>query len=256
MIKITKTSVKFCFFALFTCASFNVNAETLRIYAASSMTNVVNEIVDLFESTNSVKVTTVYGGSASLARQLAQGAPADVYISANLKWMDYLVDQQIVSSDAVTNIAANELVVIAPKGQNVELDINMTDSWLSALNGSRLALGQTNAVPAGIYAKEALLKTGIWDDVKPFLAPTNNVRIALTLVERKETPLGIVYKTDALLSDKTDIVATFPRASHSSILYPMAMLNNKAHTRRFVQFMDSKQARIILKRFGFTEARE
>ncbi|KLN63781.1 MULTISPECIES: molybdate ABC transporter substrate-binding protein [Vibrio] len=248
--------VRICLFAIFACASFTVNAETLRIYAASSMTNVVNEIVDQFETTHSLRVTTVYGGSASLARQLAQGAPADVYISANLKWMDYLVDQQIATSDAVTNIAANELVVIAPKGNNVGLDINMAGSWLSALNGSRLALGQTNAVPAGIYAKEALLNIGIWDDIKSFLAPTSNVRIALTLVERKETPLGIVYKTDALLSDKTEIVATFPHNSHSSILYPMVTLNNKAHTRRFAQFVNSQQAQTIIKRFGFLEAKE
>ncbi len=250
------TSLKQSLLAFIACASFSAHSESLRIYAASSMTNVVNDLVEQYEESNDVSVTTVYGGSASLARQLAQGAPADIYISANQKWMNYLVEQSVVSGDAVTNVAANSLVAIAPKGSLLQLDVNSGESWMSALEGFRLAIGQTNAVPAGIYAKEALINLGVWGEVKTHLAPTNNVRIALTLVERGESALGIVYKTDALLSDKVDVVASLPNNSHTHIVYPMAPLNEKLEAQRFVKFIHSQQAQSVFKQYGFTEVVE
>ncbi|WP_425667132.1 molybdate ABC transporter substrate-binding protein [Vibrio tubiashii] len=250
------TSLKHSLFAFIACASFSAHSESLRIYAASSMTNVVNDLVEQYEESNDTSVTTVFGGSASLARQLAQGAPADIYISANHKWMEYLVEQSIVNGDGVTNIAANSLVAIAPKGHLLNLDVDSEESWISALEGYRLAIGQTNAVPAGMYAKQALVNLGVWDEVKTHLAPTNNVRIALTLVERGESPLGIVYKTDALLSDKVEVVATLPSSSHANIVYPMASLNEKIETQRFVKFIHSEQAQRVFKQYGFTEVVE
>lgn len=244
--------------------SFNVQAEPLRIYAASSMTNVVNEMVKQFEKTQAISVSTIYAGSASLARQIAQGAPADLYISANLKWMDYLVSQGVIDSDAVTNVATNELVVIAPKDQAVKLDITQSNSWLAALSGSRLAIGQPDVVPAGIYAKQALIKLGVWQAVQPHLAPSNNVRLALALVERKEVPLGIVYKSDMYRggvtngandsntnSEKTVVVASLPSDLHAKIIYPMAGLNDRPATAQFAQFMLSAKGQAIFERFGF-----
>ncbi len=248
--------IRFFLLAVLSCVSLSSHAEKLRVYAASSMTNVVNDIVQKFEESNEVEVITVYGGSASLARQLAQGAPADIYISANQKWMDYLIQQQVVASDDVTNVASNELVVVAPKHQDSELIIHNAASWTSNLDGLRLAIGQTNAVPAGIYAKESLQSLGVWSEVKNHLAPANNVRVALTLVERKETPLGIVYKTDAMLSEKTEIVATLPSNTHSAIIYPMAVFNNQPVTLKFAEYMLSDQTQQLLSRFGFSRLTE
>lgn len=226
-------------------------AEQLRIYAASSMTNAVNELVEVFERNADVKITTVYAGTSSLARQVEQGAPVDILIAANTKWMNYLVDKGVVSSDNVTNIATNELVVIST--ELIKLDVANESSWHATLNGQRLAIGQTNAVPAGIYAKQSLESLNVWSQVKQQLAPTKNVRIALTLVERNETPLGIVYKTDALSSPKVQIVATFPETSHDAIIYPMAMMNEAPTTRDFTQFVNSKKGQEILKKYGFNQ---
>ncbi|WP_394126234.1 molybdate ABC transporter substrate-binding protein [Vibrio hepatarius] len=236
--------------ALLFCASLSAQ-EQLRIYAASSMTNAVNELVDVYESNNKVKVTTVYGGTSSLARQVEQGAPVDVFIAANTKWMNYLVDKDLISGDNVTNIATNKLVVIAATA--IELDVTNENSWKSALNGQRLAIGQTNAVPAGIYAKQSLESLNVWSQLKRQLAPTKNVRIALTLVERKETPLGIVYQTDALSSPNVQVVASLPETSHDAIIYPMAIMNSEPTTVDFTQFVHSKAGKEILKKYGFNQ---
>jgi len=236
--------------ALLFCSSLSAQ-ERLRIYAASSMTNAVNELVDVYESKSQVKITTVYGGTSSLARQVEQGAPVDVFIAANTKWMNYLVDKSLIQSDNVTNIATNELVVIAAEA--VELDVTSESSWTSALNGQRMAIGQTNAVPAGIYAKQSLESLNVWPQLKRQLAPTKNVRIALTLVERKETPLGIVYKTDALSSSNVQVVASLPEKSHDAIIYPMVMMNSEPATVDFTQFVHSKAGQEILKKYGFNQ---
>lgn len=236
--------------ALLFCSSLSAQ-ERLRIYAASSMTNAVNELVDVYESKSQVKITTVYGGTSSLARQVEQGAPVDIFIAANTKWMNYLVDKNLISSDNVTNIATNELVVIA--AEPVELDVTSASSWTLALNGQRMAIGQTNAVPAGIYAKQSLESLNVWSQLKRQLAPTKNVRIALTLVERKETPLGIVYKTDALSSSNVQVVARLPETSHDAIIYPMAMMNSEATTVDFTHFVHSKAGQEILKKYGFNQ---
>lgn len=248
--KITKLRHIIGMAALLFCTSLSAQ-EQLRVYAASSMTNAVNELVDVYERNNKVKVTTVYGGTSSLARQIEQGAPADVFIAANTKWMNYLVDKDLISSDSVTNIATNKLVVIAAMA--LELDVTNESSWKAALNGQRLAIAQTNAVPAGIYAKQSLESLNVWSQLKRQLAPTKNVRIALTLVERKETPLGIVYQTDALSSPNVQVVASLPQTSHDAIIYPMAMMNSEPTTVDFTQFVHSKAGQEILKKYGFNQ---
>lgn len=179
------------------------------------------------------------------------GAPADLYISANTKWSDYLVQQGIINSDAVTNIAHNQLVVISPINHPEPLELEKPEQWSKRLSGQRLAIGQTNAVPAGMYAKEALESLGLWSGLKGQLAPVNNVRVALTLVERGETPLGIVYKTDALVSDKVKVIGTFPASSHTAITYPMAKLNDKQTTKDFAAYLQSTQAQAVFKQNGF-----
>ncbi|CAK2162273.1 molybdate ABC transporter periplasmic binding protein [Vibrio crassostreae] len=226
-------------------------AEKLRVYAASSMTNAVNLLVEEFEKDHSVDVTPVYASTSSLVRQIERGAPADIFISANEKWMTHLVDRKLVSSDNVTNLCENELVLISPKETSVTLDLLKGNQWAKLLTNERLAVGNTISVPAGIYAKEALETLGVWDDVKTRLAPSNNVRMALALVERSEAKLGIVYKTDALLSKEVNLVLTFPSDLHTPIRYPVAKLNDKVVAEEFYTFLKSEKAKDTLNSFGF-----
>ncbi|MBO7913896.1 molybdate ABC transporter substrate-binding protein [Vibrio splendidus] len=226
-------------------------AEKLRVYAASSMTNAVNLLVEEFEKDHSVDVIPVYASTSSLVRQIERGAPADIFISANEKWMTHLVDRQLVSSDNVTNLCENELVLISPKETPISLDLANGDQWAKLLTNERLAVGNTMSVPAGIYAKEALETLGVWDDVKTRLAPSNNVRMALALVERSEAKLGIVYKTDALLSKEVNLVSTFPSNLHTPIRYPVAKLSDKVVAEEFYTFLNSEKAKNTLNSFGF-----
>ncbi|WP_439146443.1 molybdate ABC transporter substrate-binding protein [Vibrio sp.] len=226
-------------------------AEKLRVYAASSMTNAVNLLIEEFENAHSVDIVPVYASTSSLVRQIERGAPADIFISANEKWMTHLVDRKYVSSDNVTNLCKNELVLISPKETSVSLDISKGDQWSKLLTNERLAVGNTMSVPAGIYAKEALESLDVWDNVNTRLAPSNNVRMALALVERSEAKLGIVYKTDALLSKEVDVVATFPSNLHTPIRYPVAKLNDKSTTNDFYTFLNDEKAKDILNSFGF-----
>ncbi|UPR49223.1 molybdate ABC transporter substrate-binding protein [Vibrio cyclitrophicus] len=226
-------------------------AEKLRVYAASSMTNAVNLLVKEFEKAHSVDVIPVYASTSSLVRQIERGAPADIFISANDKWMTHLVDRKYVSSDNVTNLCENELVLISPKETSVSLELSKGEQWTKLLTNERLAVGNTMSVPAGIYAKEALETLDVWDDVKTRLAPSNNVRMALALVERSEAKLGIVYKTDALLSKEVNLVSTIPSELHTPIRYPVAKLSDKVVAEEFYTFLKSEKAKETLNSFGF-----
>ncbi|EGQ9189004.1 molybdate ABC transporter substrate-binding protein [Vibrio cholerae] len=231
--------------------------ETLHIYAASSMTNAVNALVADYSQQHDVKLVTVYGGSSSLARQIEAGAPADLFISANEEWANYLVEKGLVKPNKVVTLAANSLVLIRPTAQPVaSFELQDAAAWQAALADSRLAVAQVDAVPAGMYAKQALQHAGVWPELESRLAQTNNVRLALALVERGESPLGIVYKTDALLSDKVTIVTAFSAQSHQPIRYPLAQLNDKAASAEWVAYLRSDAAQQILQRFGFESVSE
>ncbi|MGL4379818.1 MAG: molybdate ABC transporter substrate-binding protein [Vibrio sp.] len=231
--------------------------ETLRIYAASSMTNAVEALVDAYQQQHDVKLVTVFGGSSSLARQIEVGAPADLFISASEDWADYLVEKSLVEKQQVVTLAANRLVLIRPTAQPIEaFDLQNLTAWQAALADSRLAVAQVDAVPAGVYAKQALQHLGVWAGLEARLAQTNNVRIVLALVERGESPLGIVYKTDAILSDKVAMVSDFPEQSHQAIRYPLVQLNDKAANTELVAFLRSAAAQQILQRFGFESVSE
>ncbi|MDN3680721.1 molybdate ABC transporter substrate-binding protein [Vibrio tapetis subsp. quintayensis] len=234
-------------------ASFS-SVGQVRVLAASSMTNVLSDIAAEFERSQGIKVQLVFAGSSSLARQIEQGAPADLYISANTKWADYLVEQGIVDQTAVQVLARNRLVVIGERDGVKPNDANVITKhkwWLEQLKGGRLAMGNPDAVPAGIYAKQALENQGIWSVVKNNLAPTSNVRIALTLVARQETPLGIVYATDAKISDDVTVLGEFPVGSYDHIEYPLVKLNDKAETRSLVDYLLSSQSEVTLVEYGF-----
>ncbi|EIF8959386.1 molybdate ABC transporter substrate-binding protein [Vibrio parahaemolyticus] len=235
--------------------SFSTNAATdLKVYAASSMTNAIDEIAQDFKEKYDVTVTPVYGGSSSIARQIINGAPADVFISANTKWMDYLVDEGVIDSDNVTNLVRNSLVLIAPQSSSLAV-FNFADAnaWEAALNGSRLALGNPTSVPAGMYAKESLTTLGVWKDIQTKVAPAKNVRLALALVERGEAPLGVVYKTDAQLTSKVKIVGEFASDTHAAIVYPAVVVNDSTESRQFFQYLKSEDAKRVFAHYGFQQ---
>ncbi|EJT3519428.1 TPA: molybdate ABC transporter substrate-binding protein [Vibrio parahaemolyticus] len=235
--------------------SFSTNAATdLKVYAASSMTNAIDEIAQDFKEKYDVTVTPVYGGSSSIARQIINGAPADVFISANTKWMDYLVDEGAIDSDNVTNLVRNSLVLIAPQSSSLAV-FNFADAnaWEAALNGSRLALGNPTSVPAGMYAKESLTTLGVWKEIQTKVAPAKNVRLALALVERGEAPLGVVYKTDAQLTSKVKIVGEFASDTHAAIVYPAAVVNDSTESRQFFQYLKSEDAKRVFAHYGFQQ---
>lgn len=234
-------------------SSFSLYAtDKIRIYAAASMTNVVNDIIHLYSEKTGQSITPVFAGSSSLARQIENGAPADIYISANAKWVDYLISKQIVPGNQSRIVAKNQLVLVKPSiMDDFSFDLENKDNWLTMLENSKLAVGQVDSVPVGIYAKQALTNIGVWDSVKNDVAPTNSVRIALALVERAEATAGIVYQTDALISQKVDIVAVFPEKSHVPIVYPMVILNESPQVADLASFILSNEAKDVFTHYGF-----
>ncbi|ADT88594.1 MULTISPECIES: molybdate ABC transporter substrate-binding protein [Vibrio] len=226
--------------------------DTVNIYAASSMTNAVDDLITAYEADHDVDVVPVYGGSSSLARQIERGAPADVFLSANETWVSHLIKNNIVSRDNVTLLAGNQLVLIKPSASEQQpFDVANKQAWLNVLKDSRMAVGNTDAVPVGMYSKEALTHLGVWDTLQPKLAQTNNVRLALALVERGEAPLGMVYKTDAALTDNVAILSTFDPALHSAIHYPLVQITDKDASRAFVDFLKSDKAKAVMEHYGF-----
>ncbi|ASW83001.1 molybdate ABC transporter substrate-binding protein [Vibrio anguillarum] len=235
------------------CCTAVYAQEKITVYAASSMTNAVNELIAAYQPKQPLDIVPVYAGSSALARQIEQGAPADIFISANDNWVTHLLNKNIVTSDKVTLLAGNQLVLIAPQSSKLNsLVVNDVAAWLDALNGSRLAIGNTMAVPVGMYAKEALEKLKVWSSLAPMLAQTNNVRLALALVERQEATLGIVYKTDALMSNKVKVVHEFDSSLHSAIHYPLVQLTERDTVNQFMLFLRSDQAKSILQNYGFS----
>jgi len=224
--------------------------QTVRVYAASSLTNVVNDLIDHYQQ-DDTKVIPVFGGSSSLARQIERGAPADIYLSANTRWVDHLIKQGVAQPSDSQIIARNALVLASNVLNPISIDVEDSQAWLNALKDHRLALGQTNAVPAGIYAKQALQSLGVWQAVEPHTASTNNVRVALTLLERQEVPLAIVYATDAQQSDDVKVVHTFAQQSHQAIEYPLVTINHSSAADKFVAYLLSDDAQQVFAEYGF-----
>jgi molybdate transport system substrate-binding protein len=200
-----------------------------------------------------VKVVASYDASSALIRQIEAGAPADAFVSADLKWMDYGVQKKVIDNDSRVNLLGNTLVLIAPTDSKIG-NVTIAPGFdLAGLAGDgRIATGDVKAVPVGIYAKEALEKLGVWAAVEPKMAMTSNVRAALVLVARGEAPLGIVYSTDAKVEPGVKIVGTFPEDSHPPIVYPVAATTNaKPDTAAYLTFLRSPAARSIFERYGF-----
>ena len=193
-----------------------------------------------------------YGSSAALARQIENGAPADIFISADLDWMDYVEKKNLLAPGTRRNLLGNRLVLIAPAKQPVKLQPAPGFPIAQALGNARIALAEPNSVPAGKYAKAAFEKLGVWDQVAPRIAAAENVRAALALVARGETPLGVVYQTDAKAERGVIVAGVFPADTHPPIVYPVAALKSaQAGSAKFLEFLSGPQARTIFEYYGF-----
>ncbi|HCH39393.1 MAG TPA: molybdate ABC transporter substrate-binding protein [Enterobacter sp.] len=227
----------------------------ITVFAAASLTNAMQDIAAVYKKEKNVDVVSSFASSSTLARQIEAGAPADLFISADPKWMDYAIDKKAVDAASRVTLLGNSLVVVAPKASaQGEVAINKETPWSSLLKGGRLAVGDPEHVPAGIYAKEALQKLGAWETLAPELAPAEDVRGALALVARNEAPLGIVYGSDAVAEKGVKVVGTFPEDSHKKVEYPVAIIDGhkNATVSAFYDYLKGPQASAIFKRYGFT----
>jgi molybdate transport system substrate-binding protein len=228
--------------------------KSILVFAAASMKNALDEVDAAFATQNGINVVASYDASSALMKQIQQGAPADVYISADQQWMDYGSQQKLIDDSTRVNLLGNKLVLIAPNESKFS-DVTIGPGLdLAKLAGDgRIATGDVRAVPVGIYAKTALQKLGLWDSVAPRLAMVGNVRAALVLVARGEAPLGIVYATDAKVEPAVKIIGVFPDDSHDPIVYPAsATVGAKRAARLYLDFLRSTAARSIFERFGFS----
>ena len=243
--------------ALTLCVSGHALAQDgkITVFAAASLTNAMQDIAQAYKKERHVEVVSSFASSSTLARKIEAGAPADLFISADQKWMDYAVDKKSIDTASRTTLLGNSLVVVAPKASDRgDIAINDKTDWVSLLQGGRLAVGDPDHVPAGIYAKEALQKLGAWETLSPKLAPAEDVRGALALVERNEAPLGIVYGSDAVASKGVKVVGTFPEDSHKKVEYPLAIVDGhkNATVTAFYDYLKGPEASAIFKRYGFT----
>jgi molybdate transport system substrate-binding protein len=226
----------------------------ILVFAAASLTNVLGELSTDWQKKSDVPVKLSFAASSVLARQIEAGGKADVFISADQEWMDYLQSRGLIEEATRRNLVANRLVLIAPADSKIELKIAPGFPLVAALDGRRLATGDPDTVPVGRYARSALTSLGLWEAIQDRLVRADNVRSAMMFVARGEVPLGIVYTTDALVDPKVRIVDAFPANTHAPIDYPVAMVNGAhAQARHFIEFLASRGAREAWKKYGFAE---
>jgi molybdate transport system substrate-binding protein len=225
------------------------------VFAAASLKTALDEIAAGWAAKSGAEVKTSYAASPALAKQIEEDAPADLFISADLDWMDYVEKRNLVRAGSRGNLLGNAIVLVAAKDWtrgDVKIEPNFPLADL--LDGGRLAIANVAAVPAGKYGKAALEKLGVWNSVANKLAETETVRVALALVVRGEAPLGLVYRTDAAAEPNVKIVGTFPEDSHPPIIYPAALLVNSkgARAQEFLRYLAGPEARAAFERNGFT----
>ena len=236
----------------FACLLIGCSGEELFIFGAMSLTDALTEVTQRFGAERNVKVYCNFAGSSTLQRQIEKGAPADVFISASPKQMDALQQLGFLYNGSRREILSNRLVLVAPVNRSVSL----TDVGLIAGDSiGRIAIGEPNSVPAGIYGREALAQLGVWDAVQPKLIPTADVRSTLAYVESGEVDVGIVYRTDASISKEVRITYQFPESSHTPIVYPAAVLRdtgNKVLAKAFLEYLQTAEVTAIFAKYGFS----
>jgi molybdate transport system substrate-binding protein len=228
-------------------------AGNVTVFAAASLKESLDAASRSFEAATLHKATVSYAASSALARQIENGAPADLFISADSDWVDYVEGRNLVAAGSRKTLLANDLVLIAPASSTTSLKLGAGAGVAAALGDRRIALANPDAVPAGKYAKAAFTSMGVWDSIAGKVAAADNVRAALALVARGEAPLGVVYRTDALAEKNVRIVATFPASSHPAIVYPIVTLrrSTSAAATAFSAYLGSAEARAIFARYGF-----
>lgn len=234
-------------------APANAARTIVRVFAASSLTDVMTEAGRIYEAQTGRAVKVAVASTSTLARQLAAGAEADVFVSADTRWMDWLAARRLVDTASVTVVARNELVAIAPAGTARPLDVTQRAAWAAIVKKGRIAIGDPLHVPAGHYAKAALVSLGAWEVVAGRVVAADNVRSALALVERGEVPAGIVYATDARITKGVTVIGRFPSASHPAIVYPAAVVSTSrgSGAADFLAFLKSAKAAAVFAKFGF-----
>jgi molybdate transport system substrate-binding protein len=229
--------------------------EKITVFAAASLRNALDAANAAFIMHTGVSVNASYAASSALAKQIGEGAPADVFFSADTQWMDWLAARKLIAADTRVDLLGNTLVLIAPKATALDhVDIGPGFDLAKLAGDGRIAVADVRAVPAGLYAKAALEKLGVWAAVQGNLAQADNVRAALSYVARGEAPLGIVYATDAKVEPGVKIVGTFPPDSHPPIVYPAAAAagRDNAASKRYLDFLGSAPARAIFEKYGFS----
>jgi molybdate transport system substrate-binding protein len=233
-----------------------VAAEQITVFAAASLKDALDHAVVIFQQYGNDNVSVSYAASSALAKKIEAGASADVFLSADLYWMDYLQQRNLIRRDTRKSLLGNHLVLVAPVASETEVEIKPQFPLASLLGDGRLAIADPDAVPAGKYGKAALEKLGVWSSVENKLMREENVRAALYRVSRREAPLGVVYQTDAASDERVKIVGVFPDDTHPPIVYPIALTNrSNAGAARFVGLLESSMARKVFERYGFVTLR-
>jgi molybdate transport system substrate-binding protein len=229
--------------------------ESITVFAAASLKNALDDTDAAFTEATGIKVTASYEASSALAKQIEQGAPADVFISADLAWMDYANQHKLIKPETRFNLLGNRLVLVAPKDSKLDnVTIGQGFDLAKLAGDGRIAVADVAAVPAGKYAKAALEKLGAWAAAEPKLAQAVNVRATLAFVARNETPLGIVYETDAKIEPKVKIVGVFPDGSYPPVTYPVAATadSKNANAARYLAFLRGTAAKAVFEKYGFS----
>jgi molybdate transport system substrate-binding protein len=227
------------------------HAETVNVFAAASMKTALDQIAVVWKEKTKHEIVATYGSSATLAKQIEQAAPADIFISADLAWMDELAKNNLIKTESRKNLVGNTLVLVAASGSKLDPKI---EDLAATLGQEKIALGDIKSVPAGKYAKAALDKLNLWSAIEKQVVMQDNVRAALALVARHEAKLGIVYGSDAKAEAKVEVIAIFPETSHAKIIYPAAVIaaSKNPEAPGFLDFLTSKDAQLIFQANGFT----
>lgn len=229
-----------------------VRASEVKVSAAASLTDVMTELSKVYEKSHpEISVKNSFAGSSTLAKQIENGAPVDIFISADKDWMDYLQKRSLLNDQTRRDLLGNNLVIIAPANQKPAIQLDKSFDIANKVKG-RLCTGEPAYVSVGKYAKQALEYYGWWKTLEPRLVGTEDVRTALAFVARGECAFGIVYETDAKMSDKVDLVARFPVESHLPIVYPIALVKKSGNdAQAFLEYLQSAEAAAVFTRYGF-----
>jgi len=225
----------------------------LLVFGAASLKNALDDANARYQHDTGRKVVVSYGASPALAKQIGSGAPADIFISADLDWMDYVAERKLIKPETRFNLLGNKLVLVAPADSTINLTVAANFPLAQALGNGRLAMADPNSVPAGRYGKAALEALGVWASVAGKVAPAPDVRATLVFVARGEAPLGIVYQTDAAADKGVKIVGAFPESTHPPIIYPIAVTSASTHpdVAAYIGFLKSPSAKPAFEKQGF-----